>query len=114
MSQHAIARPGWTCETCHDDWPCESARKLIADAHIDDHDALVEHLTGILIRAADDLGLASPALLYKRFLRWALPTGQVCRVCERPGHDAAPGVPPRLVPCDGRVVEPLRESRKAP
>jgi hypothetical protein len=50
--------------------------------------------------AAADLGRPDPAGLYTRFVAWALPPAQACRVCGRPSHGVLPGLPPRLNPCD--------------
>lgn len=98
---------------CHQDWPCEPARKLITDLRADDHESLVEQMARLMIWAADDLGLADPINLYKRFLHWTLPKDHACRVCGKPGHDAIPRVPPRLIPCNGRAVDPLRVPKQA-
>jgi hypothetical protein len=58
--------------------------------------------------ASDDLAITDPTQLYPRFLGWLLDVNQRCRVCAKPRHDAIPGVPPRLVPCAGRVIDPVR------
>jgi hypothetical protein len=113
VSEHSVSRPAWTCDTCQQDWPCEPAQKTVADLHVDDHESLVEQMSRLMIWAADDLGLADPAKLYKRFLRWTLPKDHACRLCGKPGHDAVPGVPPRLIPCDEQAVEPFRVPKKA-
>jgi hypothetical protein len=114
MSEHTVYRPAWTCGMCDQDWPCEPARKMIADLHVDDHESLVEQMARLMIWALDDLGLADTVDLYKRFLGWTLPKGHACRVCGKPGHDAIPRVPPRLIPCHGRPIDPLRVPKKAP
>jgi hypothetical protein len=49
-------------------------------------------------RELDDTNLAT---LYRRFLAWTLEPDQRCAICGSRRHAALPGVPPRLVPCDG-------------
>jgi hypothetical protein len=49
-------------------------------------------------RELDDTNLAT---LYRRFLAWTLEPDQRCAICDNRRHAALPGVPPRLIPCDG-------------
>jgi hypothetical protein len=81
---------------------------MIGDLHAGDYESLARHMAKLMSQAADDLGPANPTKLYKRFIGWTPAGGHACRVCGKPGHDAVPGVPPRLVPCDRRAVEPTR------
>ena len=72
---------------------------------------LAVHLSYLMGVAADDFGVADPTKLYRRFVAWSLPHGQVCPVCGRAGHTVLPGVPPRLAPwCDdhARIYGPER------
>lgn len=59
---------------------------------------LTAHMLRLMATAADDLHVDDPSSLYPRFVGWTLEPGRVCRMCGRPDHDVAPGVPPRLVP----------------
>jgi hypothetical protein len=111
VSRHRADRPTWQCSTCGDHWPCEFACKLLADAYQGsyhgscqrsyqgDRIGLTRHLAQLMAVAAEDLGLADPTRLYRRFLGWTLDPDQRCRVCDRQGHDVLAGVPPRLIPC---------------
>jgi hypothetical protein len=113
MNEHEVSRPLWSCGTCHSDWPCEPAQKMIGDLHTGDDESLVRHVARLMGQAADDLGPANPTKLYKRFLGWTPVAGHACRVCGKLGHDAVPGVPPRMVPCDGRAIEPVRPADRS-
>ena len=108
-SEHRAIRPIWTCAADGQPWPCAATRKLLADA-VTDRDALARHLAALQAVAADDLGVAGPSSLYRRFVAWTLGCDEVCRVCGRGGHTAIAGIPRRLVPCDGlpTVIPPLR------
>jgi hypothetical protein len=99
---HRAERPQWTCEMDGEPWPCELARKALAEAYQADQQALSLLMAWLLEQATTDLALAEPARLYGRFLRWTLAPGQLCRVCGSRGHDMLAGVPPRLIPCNSR------------
>jgi hypothetical protein len=107
-SEHRPVRPEWQCVTCNAEWPCDIARKLLGEVYQDEAAELARHMAGRMAHAADELGFADPAKLYKRFVGWTLAKDQACRVCGKPGHDFLPVIPPRLVPCDGKVIEPKR------
>jgi hypothetical protein len=68
--------------------------------HREDRDALARHMAWLMSVAAVELRCSDPTRLYQRFLGWALPKDQLCRLCGKRGHDAIPGVPPRLIPCE--------------
>ncbi|WP_327007954.1 hypothetical protein OHA72_12160 [Dactylosporangium sp. NBC_01737] len=36
-----------------------------------------------------------------RFIAWTLEPDQRCAICDSRRHAVMPGVPPRLIPCDG-------------
>jgi hypothetical protein len=109
---HRPERPEWYCGTCGAEWPCEGARKLLGELYLSDPDELARHMSRIMVWAARELPSTKPGLLYQRFVRWALPNDSRCRVCGKAGHDFTPGITPRMVPCDGYVVEPLRRARR--
>lgn len=97
---HRPCRPAWICAVDAAAWPCPTAREALIDAHRIDPDALSSHLSALLRQAASDLRPADPAHLYPRFIAWALSSDRACRLCGRSRHDAIPGVPPRLLPCE--------------
>jgi hypothetical protein len=100
MTAHRADRPLWTCALDRDEWPCLPARAGLVEAYRLDRPLLSAHLAVLMSQAAGDLGLADPTRLYRRFVAWSLERHRACRVCGRAGHDAVPGAPPRLVPCD--------------
>jgi hypothetical protein len=93
----------WICLVDGENWPCRAARTALTRAY-PDPDVLSAHLAWLARVAADDLGLPSPAALYRRFVRWSLPAGACCPVCARAGHVPIAGLPPRLFPCDGHPL----------
>jgi hypothetical protein len=98
--EHQVRHPEWLCGTDGMEWPCDGARKLLAEAYQSDPDALTRYLAYFMVQAATDLGVASPAVLYRRFLGWTLARGEVCRVCGKAGHTVVAGLPPSVFPCD--------------
>jgi hypothetical protein len=84
-----------------------SVRKLLREAYRSELDGLVIHMSRPLAWAAEELDPANPTRLYRRFVGWTFASGQVCRVCGKPRHDYTPGVPPRLIPCNGYAIEPI-------
>ncbi|MEN3306675.1 MAG: hypothetical protein V7603_2877 [Micromonosporaceae bacterium] len=109
--EHLPERPKWQCMECAVDWPCEPVRPMLVSAHSGSRVAVQHHMAWLLVTAAGELSVAGPAKLFGRFLAWTLDEGQVCRVCGKAGHDFLPGVPPRLMPCDGYAIEPVRRAR---
>jgi hypothetical protein len=99
-ADHRVRRPEWRCRTDGEEWPCEGARKLLADAY-PDREALVRHMAHLMAQAAEDLGIPAPATLYRRFLGWTRDRSESCRACGRSSHAVVPGLPSRLFPCDG-------------
>jgi hypothetical protein len=87
-------------------WPCRAARTALTEAVTSD--VLIERLLWLMATAEVDLKVA-PAHLYRRFVGWNFPDGTACRVCGRAGHDVLPGQPPRLFPCKGQTLTPLRQ-----
>lgn len=96
---HAPEREWWLCRACGSEWPCAPARaELEAAVTVD----LPGHMAHLMQLAAHDLGLSNqPSKLYRRFLHWLTEGGktQRCGRCGRVGHQALPGLPPRLFPC---------------
>jgi hypothetical protein len=95
---HAPEREWWLCRAGGSGWPCAPARAEL-EAAVADSIGFMGHL---MLIAAHDLGLGSqPARLYKRFLAWLAEGGKTrpCVRCGRAGHQALPGLPPRLFPC---------------
>ena len=107
--EHQVVRPEWTCAADGQQWPCTTARKLLVDA-FPDRAALAGHLAALQALAADELGIAGPATLYRRVLGLALGDDEACRVRGRSTHTAVPAIPRRLMPCEGlpMVIPPLR------
>lgn len=98
MTDHRPQRPSWRCADCGEDWPCDWVRKDLAAHH--DPAVLVSHLGWLADRAAADLGLSTPAMLYRRFFAWTVGRDRICRICASPRHDVLPGLPLRMWPCD--------------
>src|SRR5690349_3962456 len=99
MGEHRLVCPQWTCAADGCLWPCELARKSLAEAY--DPVELVSAMAWLMARAAEELLPAGgPARLYGRFLGWTHGSDRVCRLCARRGHDAMSGVPVRLIPCE--------------
>lgn len=99
MSEHRVERPQWTCGIDGQDWPCELARKQLTEIHRAEPEILTRLTAMLAMIAAVDLGISSPAFLYRRFVAWTLDSTTRCRVCDRRGHDVLPGLPPRVFPC---------------
>jgi hypothetical protein len=95
-------RPGWRCQEDGDEWPCHLARKTLTETFIGNEEQLSRHMARLQIAAAVELGVADPASLYGRFVRWTEPTQVTCGRCEKTRHRAIPGLPPRLFPCNLR------------
>jgi hypothetical protein len=114
MTEHRLGRPGWTCLADGDEWPCGQARKALLGHYGQDFEAAARHLLYLMgwapENAADALGVPA-ATLYRRIVGWTLPKEHTCRACGVRGHDVLPGLPPRLFPCKGRVVPPMRGPR---
>jgi hypothetical protein len=60
---------------------------------------LARHMAWLQAAAALDLAIHEPASLYRRFVLWTSDEPGQCRRCGRSGHQALPGLPPRLFPC---------------
>lgn len=99
MNFHRAKRPQWICAADGQAWPCEVARVALTEAYPEPA-VLVAHLEHLMATAALDLQTGDPRRLYRRFVAWALNRNQICRACGKSGHDALPGLPPRLLPCD--------------
>ncbi len=66
--QHVPVRPKWRCHACAEDWPCPIAKsELTRDLSAQ---ALVLHLSGLIVEAGRDLPTANPEHLARRFLAW--------------------------------------------
>jgi hypothetical protein len=84
---------------------------MLVKAHLEDMDEVRQHMAWLIPMAAKELGVEE-VKLFRRFLGWTLAKDAACRVCGKPGHDFIPGVPPRLIPCEGYAVEPVRRATK--
>jgi hypothetical protein len=98
---HKPARPSWVCLEDNEPWPCELVRKQLGDIFLGNEGRLSAHMAWLMNAAARDLGLSDPSKLYRRFVRWTA-GDRMCGRCGRPGHQALPGLPPRLFPCEFR------------
>ena len=98
-NEHRAARPSWRCLTDGGEWPCAEARARLAAA-FGDRDELSRQMARLQATAADDLTLANPASLHRRFVKWTRDHDESCRACGSHMHAVVPGIPPRLVPCD--------------
>ena len=103
---HKPERPLWVCSDDGDPWPCHLARKQLAEIFLDNEAALAAHMARLMDAAARDLGLPDPAKLYRRFVRWTTNDLGSCGRCGKPGHQALPGLPPRLFPCGMNRMNP--------
>jgi hypothetical protein len=98
---HTPARPSWICPQDGESWPCELARKQLAEIFLGSEDRLSAQMARLMGVAAHDLGLPDSSKLYRRFVRWTVDGAMLqCGRCGRSGHQALPGLPPRLFPCD--------------
>jgi hypothetical protein len=97
---HRAERREWRCAICTGGWPCIPARKELKVLFESDPDGLTRHMLALMAYAVDELHVASPVTLYRRFVGWTLNPKLGCRMCAGGGHDATPGVPPRLIPCE--------------
>jgi hypothetical protein len=96
---HIPGRPSWRCQDDGDLWPCALGRKHLQELYGDDERALATHMAWLMVAAADDLTLPDPSKLYRRFVRWVHGAPLHCGRCHKNGHQALPGLPPRLFPC---------------
>lgn len=97
---HRVRRPQWTCRVDGAAWPCTPARQALAQQAGAESNRLGVLMSVLMAQAAEELGIADPTRLYRRFVAWTLPCDRACRVCGRAGHDVLPGVPLRLIPCE--------------
>ncbi len=96
---HQPSRPSWRCAEDGEPWPCSLARKQLREAFLDNEEELARHMAWLQVAAAQDLAIDEPARLYRRFVLWTSDEKTVCGRCGKPGHQALPGLPPRLFPC---------------
>jgi hypothetical protein len=87
MTDHRVSRPTWTCISDGADWPCEPARQQLVEAY-QDRAALATLLGMLMARAADELGVADPTDLYRRFLTWTIDATKLA------GSAVVSGTPP--------------------
>jgi hypothetical protein len=99
VSAHRVERSAWRCAVDGAHWPCQPAKQQLIEAYRD-RAVLAALLGKLMARAADELGVADPTDLYRRFLAWTTDVGEPCRICGKANHTVVVGLPPRLVPCD--------------
>lgn len=97
---HRVLRPSWTCASDGLPWPCSEARQALS---VNDLAALRQTMAKLMAIAGSELPDRRPEALYRRFLAWTLEPGQRCTVCGSRRHAVIPGVPPRLIPCNGNA-----------
>lgn len=74
--EHAPDRPGWGCSACPDEWPCEGAKRQLADLYATDPIALIIYLAERQWEAIDDAtfhpdsAIKSVSRLRERFVGW--------------------------------------------
>ncbi|GAA2591973.1 hypothetical protein GCM10010399_23120 [Dactylosporangium fulvum] len=95
---HRVIRPSWTCTADGLPWPCTEAQRILRNS---DLAMLRQTMAKLMAIAQGELDDTDPAALYRRFLAWTLESDQRCALCGSRRHAAIPGVPPRLIPCDG-------------
>ncbi|MGI5180529.1 hypothetical protein ACQEVZ_29865 [Dactylosporangium sp. CA-152071] len=95
---HRVVRPSWTCAVDGLPWPCVEAQQALSSS---DPAALLQTMAKLMAIAQRELDGTDLATLYRRFLAWTLEPDQRCAICGSRRHAVTPGVPPRLVPCNG-------------
>lgn len=71
---HVAARPGWTCQSCGQDWPCAPVRKEMVEEFTVDGTTRTNLMTFLAYQmalASDDLPVGAAGNIYDRFLGWA-------------------------------------------
>ncbi|GAA0734280.1 hypothetical protein Drose_35105 [Dactylosporangium roseum] len=95
---HRVVRPSWTCAVDELPWPCTEAQRSL---RTNDPAMLRQTMANLMAIAQQELDDTDPTTLYRRFLAWTLEPDQRCAICGSRRHAVIPGVPPRLIPCDG-------------
>lgn len=95
---HRAVRPSWTCTVDGLPWPCTEAQQSLSST---DPAVLRQTMAKLMAIAQRELDNTDLATLYRRFLAWTLESEQLCAICGSRRHAVLPGVPPRLIPCDG-------------
>jgi transcriptional regulator with XRE-family HTH domain len=99
---HRVLRPSWTCASDGLPWPCSEAQQALS---VNDLAALQRTMAKLMAIAGSELPDRRPDALYRRFLAWTFEPGQRCTVCGSRRHAVIPGVPPRLIPCNGNASD---------
>lgn len=69
--EHTFERPSWNCRTCHDPWPCKSAREqMLAEMRPTEIGIACWTYLELALEELQDL---DPAALFDRFLYWSRP-----------------------------------------
>jgi hypothetical protein len=90
------------------------ARKQLGDAFFGNEAALAIKMAKLSNAAANDLGLADPSNLYRRFVHWIFTDPSPCGRCGKSSHRALPGLPPRLFPCDPKDPRQREDIERLP
>lgn len=70
MTRHLPVTPGWTCDGCGDEWPCQVRRRELRAEYDGDPVSLALYLATQLVAAAADLVHVPAGRLHHRFLGW--------------------------------------------
>nr|MDT0662261.1 flavin reductase [Micromonospora sp. DSM 115978] len=74
---HGPSRPGWTCVSCGDEWPCGSRKRQLRELFEGSRASLANYMSGYLKDAIVDLDGLAPEQVFNRMLGW----------CRRPSSD---------------------------
>jgi len=79
---------------------------MLHETFLTQEPALAVHMSWLMHAATKDLALPDPAKLYRHFVAWTANNPGPCGRCGKPGHQALPGLPPRLFPCGMNRLAP--------
>ncbi|MBY8871565.1 hypothetical protein K7640_06865 [Micromonospora sp. PLK6-60] len=68
--EHVPVTPGWTCDSCGEDWPCPPKRERLLREYEIDRASLSVYLGSCLAAATEDLRGAPAPALRSRFIGW--------------------------------------------
>lgn len=69
--EHTADRPTWYCRICHDEWPCEPARKELLNTHSPTR--LAALMWCYLETAAFEMPTMPVGDFFRRFVSWTWP-----------------------------------------